>query len=89
MALGLALVLMTACEVDELVLVVAQGNADLQPVDHIAAGADVGQRMADAQGSADHGFDLGGQRQTGVHVVRGHDQPTAVDRRGVIQDESG
>lgn len=80
---------MPAGEVDELALVVAQRDADLQPVDHIAAGADVGQRMADAQGPADHGFDLGGQGQTGVHVVRGQGQPAAVDRGGVIQDESG
>lgn len=43
-ALRLALVLMPAGEVDELALVVAQRDADLQPVDHIAAGAARGRR---------------------------------------------
>ena len=68
-ALGAALTLVPAGEVQNLGLLVVQGQADLQTLQQEGVGAQVAQGVANPQGTASHGLHPGLQAKLGILVA--------------------
>ena len=87
-ALRRALALVPAGEVQDLGEVVRHGEDDLEPVQRVAAGSVVGERVAAAQATAREALELEGQPEPGV-LVAGRQREHPVPDGQVLGPEAG